>query len=323
MLAGECAEFYDYLYMQEEGASDAEQAVAAHLDAGRAEQARALAERAVAAAPNDPRMRALLLETLPPEALMQAFARMHPELTPSDHRRFAEAAPGYLREGLSGLVLEASFLASLAERAPHSALRDAVELPAESLAELAYVLLLSEGAAGTLAVVVEGGLAADAPRATLGIGARWEGAEGPVWAASLAEPTFARVRSLSHALHVQLATEGQAELTATMGARRLTWTLRSEAGRIWLHADSGRHNWASLSRDVALPLAHLPATRFPVPSLSLTLDEVTLARLGAELLALPQVHCTSSPTTLVCGAPESGPDALLQVLVALARVVAR
>ncbi len=320
--ARDCALFYSYLYTREERVIDAQQAVTAYRDAGLIEDAYALAERAYLDTPSDPRTHAMWIETASPSRLAEVFARVHPEVAPEARARFVEAAPRYLSEGLTGLVLEASFLASLtpAPRAQHPMPR--VELPAEALADLAYVLLLAEGAGGSFSVRVEGDLHAEAPEVTLGIGARWN-AESNVWAASVSEPSLARIRPLSHALRVQLAASGRVRLSASLGAQRLAWTLVSEAGHVSIEADATRRDWMSLARDVAHPLAQLPATRFPLPSLSLTLPTETLAALSPTLASTSGIQCTTTPTSLTCAAREAGPDVLLGVLVELARILAR
>ena len=317
----DCALFYAHLYAREERVVDAVLAVAAYRQAGALEEARALAETAFRDAPEDARARALWLEAAGRDALAAAFAEMHPEVSPRDRQRFVEAAPSYLAEGLAGLTLEASFLASLTpSRTPSVRLSSAVALPSDSLADLAYVLLLAEGAEGPLTVRVEGALRSDAPSFSLNVGARWTLAEGPVWAAQLAEPNFQAVRTVSQSLQAQLAAGGLVRLTVTMGAHQLTWLLMPETGRVRLQADTARRDWPSLARDVAFPLAQLPATRFPAPTLSLTLPSETLDALQPTLASIVGVQCAIAGQTLDCSLRERGPEALLQVLVELARL---
>ena len=316
-----CASFYAHLYAREERVADAVLAVTSYREAGALMQARALAERAFRDAPDDSRARAMWLEVAGRETLAAAFAEMHPEVLPRDRQRFVDAAPSYLAEGLSGQTLEASFLASLtSSRTPNVRLASAVALPSDALADLAYVLLLAEGAEGPLTVRVEGALRSDAPMLSLGVGARWTLAQGPVWAAQLAEPTFQAVRTISQAVQTQLAAGGLVRFTAMMGAHQLTWSLMLETGRVQLQADTARRDWPSLARDVAFPLAQLPATRFPAPTLSLTLPSETLDALQPTLVSIAGVQCVIAAQTLACSLREQGPEALLQVLVELARI---
>lgn len=316
-----CASFYAHLYAREERVMDAVLAVASYREAGALVDARALAERAFRDAPDDARARAMWLEAAGTETLATAFTEMHPELSSRDRQRFVDAAPGYLAEGVSGVTLEASFLAGLApSRTPSVRLASSVALPSDALADLAYVLLLAEGAEGPLTVRVEGALRSDAPPFSLGVGARWTLAEGPVWAAQLADPTFQAVRTVSQAVQAQLAAGGLVRLTVAMGAHQLTWSLMPETGRVQLQADTARRDWASLAREVAFPLAQLPATRFPAPTLSLTLPSETLAALQPTLAAITGVQCTLAAQTLTCSLRERGPEALLQVLLELARL---
>lgn len=317
---------------------DAEAVVAAIdllIDLGEVGRARDLALEAADIARDRPEVRDALVRSVAADGALldAAIARLRPDVPPSDRVELVDAVRRAAADGVSWRTVEESHEVrrTTAPRAPHAI--DRVTLPIDALAELGYLLLRAQGASGSFALRVRGGLRIGAPQHVELLAVRWPGPRDEATWASVrsAGPTLERLRWISSAARAQLPPRGEVDVTAVLGEAAVTLRLVLDGADARLVGSSWslpQAAWSALARDVARPVVSLEGTRFPFPVLRLTLPAETRETVARRLASeeggtIAGGQCRLDAGTLVCTGTDRGPEALLDVLVVVSEAALR
>ena len=304
---------------------------------GEIESAHALARRAFELLPEEPNIREAFVASAPDLASAAAAVRsVRPDLGEREAAELSRAAVAARALGIGFHTVEESQRTRAAVAARPSAPTATEELPIDGLAEVAYLLLRASGesARTTSSIRLEGPLRPDAPRGHDTVALRWDDSEHAVWASvPTPSPTLQRLRWTSALLRAQLPEHGEVTLSAWLRdaagvEHSISLRLTVRLARVTLAGASLRvaaAQWTALARDALRPVASLETTRFPLPVLRLALPTEVRAAVQTRVAAAGQlraVRCSDEAGSLTCIA-EDGPEALLELLVEVARLELR